>query len=143
MSISVQEHQGGGGGGSGAALGGSYLPAYRIQRASRSFDDGSSYEGDRPLSVSAVQRFGKKNLIAHGNLLVFLKTKSFDRKVPVYKQCLKLLLLGTDTDVISSGTDTLICSRVCHVSIDLISRCPVLMSMFVRKTRIRLIKNVF
>jgi hypothetical protein len=51
MSISVQEQQGGGGGGGGAAVGGSYLPAYRIQRASRSFDDGSSYEGDRPLSV--------------------------------------------------------------------------------------------
>ena len=31
---------------------GAYLPASRIQRASQSFDECSSYEGDRPLSVS-------------------------------------------------------------------------------------------
>jgi hypothetical protein len=32
---------------------GAYLPASRIQRASQSFDECSSYEGDRPLSVSS------------------------------------------------------------------------------------------
>ena len=41
----------GGGGGEGA-----YLPAYRVQRASQSFDESSSYEGDRPLSVSTLSQ---------------------------------------------------------------------------------------
>ena len=45
---------------------GAYLPASRIQRASQSFDECSSYEGDRPLSVSSPLLRGPSSAIAEG-----------------------------------------------------------------------------